>query len=61
MKKLCIVNNEEEITEVLKGITPLLRNKTRYILLMGGNYEEANKEIEKAIVTFMTTMPKKST
>ena len=27
---------------------------------MGGNYEEVNKETKKAIVTFMSTMPKKS-
>ena len=58
VKKLCIVNNEEEFEEILKGIAPLLRNKKRSILLMGGNYEEVKLEIEKAIVTYMTTLPK---
>ena len=44
VKKLCIINNEEEITIFLKGITPSLRNKRRSILLMGGKYEEINVE-----------------
>ena len=60
VKKLCIINNEEEITFFLKGIAPLLRNKKRSILLMGGNYEEVNVETQKDIVTYMSTMPKKS-
>ena len=46
VKKLRIVNNEEEIIEFLNGIAPLLRNKKRSILLMGGNYKEANKETQ---------------
>ena len=58
VKKLCSVNNEEEITFILKGIAPLLRNKKRSILLMGGNYEEVNKETEEVIVSYMSTMPK---
>ena len=37
-KKLCIVNNDEDLETILKGIEPLLRNKKRDILLMGGNY-----------------------
>ena len=57
VKKLCIVNSEEEINEILKGMAPLLRNKKRSILLMGGNYEEVNMETQKAIVTYMCTMP----
>ena len=44
IKKLCTVNLEDEIEEILKVITPLLRNKKRSILLMGGNYEEVNME-----------------
>ena len=39
VKKMCMVNNDEEMEEILKGIEPLLRNKKRSILLMGGNYE----------------------
>ena len=57
-KKLCFVNNEEEIIEVLKGIAPFLRHKKRSILLMGENYEEVNKETQEAIVSYMSTMPK---
>ena len=60
VRKLCSVNNEEDIKEILKGIAPLLRHKKRSILLMGGNYEEVNKETQEAIVTFMSTMPKES-
>ena len=60
VKKLCIINNDEELEEVLKGIEPLLRNTNRSILLMGGNYEEVKMETKKAIIAFMTTMPKKS-
>ena len=60
VKKLCIVNKEEELKEILKGIVPLLRNKKRSILLMGGNYEEVNMETEKAIVTYMSTFPKET-
>ena len=40
VKKLCIVNNEEEITKILKVIAPLLRNKKRNILLMGGTMKK---------------------
>ena len=60
VKKLCIVNNDEELKEILKGIRPLLRNKKRSILLMGGNYEEVNVETQKAIVIYISTMPKES-
>ena len=60
IKKLCTVNLEEEIEEIFKDIVPLLRNKKRSILLMGGNYEEVKLEIEKAIVTYMTTLPKEA-
>ena len=60
VKKMCIVNNDEEMEEILKGIEPLLRNKKRSILLMGGNYEEEKMEIEKAIIAYMTSLPKKS-
>ena len=60
VKNLCSVNNEEEIIVILKGIEPFLRNKKRYILLIGGNYEDVNKETQESIVTFMSTMPKES-
>ena len=58
VKKICIVNSDEDVEEILKGIEPLLRNKKRSILLMGGNYEEVNMETKKAIVTYMSTFPK---
>ena len=29
VKKMCIVNSDEEMEEILKGIEPLLRNKKR--------------------------------
>ena len=60
VKKLCVINNDEDLEGILKGIEPLLRNKKRSILLMGGNYEEVKMKNEKAIVLFMITMPKKS-
>ena len=60
VKKMCIINNDEEMEEILKGIEPLLRNKKREILLMGGNYEEVKMEIEKSIIAYMTSLPKKS-
>ena len=41
----------------MKGIAPVLRHKRRSILIMGGNYEEINKETQEAIVSFMSTMP----
>ena len=44
VRNLCSVNNEEDIKEMLKGMEPLLRHKKISILLMGGNYEEVNKE-----------------
>ena len=50
--------NDEKVEEILKGIAPLLRNKKRSIFLMEGNYEEVKVEIEKAIVSYMTSMPK---
>ena len=58
VRKLCSVNSEEDVKEILKGIAPLLRHKKRFILIMGGNYEEVNKETQEAIVSFMSTMPK---
>ena len=60
VRKLCSINNEEDIKEILKGIKPLLRHKKRLILIMGGNYEEVNKKNQEAIVSFMSTMPKDS-
>ena len=47
IKKLCIVSTDDDVEMILKGIATLFRNK-RSILLMGGNYEEVNFEIEKS-------------
>ena len=60
VKNSCIVNNEEVLKEILKFITPLLRNKKTSILLIGGNYEEENMETEREIVTYMSTLPKET-
>lgn len=57
INKLCEVNSKEDMDKILKGIEPLLRNKRREILLMGGNYEDVRKEIEEAIVKHMTSVP----
>ena len=35
IRKLCIINNDEDLDTILKGIEPLLRNKKREILIMG--------------------------
>ena len=59
IKKLCIVNIDEDIEKILKGIAPLLRNKKRAILLMRGNYEDVNNETEKAIVLYCLLCQKK--
>ena len=60
VRNLCILNNEEDIKEILKGIAPLLRCKKISILIMGGNYVEVNQGTHEAIVSFMSTMPKDS-
>ena len=60
VKNLCIINSDDDLEIILKGIELLKRNKKRAILLMGGNYEEVKMETKKAIVTFMTSMPKDS-
>ena len=60
VKKLCIINSDEDLDTILQGIEPLLRNKKREILIMGGNYEEVRMETKKEIVAFMTSMPKES-
>ena len=61
IRKLCIINNDEDLDTILKGIEPLLRNKKREILIIGGNYEEVKMETKKVIVAFMTSMPKVNT
>ena len=58
IKNLCAVHNDDDVEEVLKGFAPLLRNKKRSIFFMGGNYEEVNAETKKAIVNYMTSVPK---
>ena len=58
IKKLCIINNDDDLETILKGIEPMLRNKKRGILLRGGNYEDVKMETKKAIISFMTSMPK---
>ena len=60
VKKICILNSDEDVEAILKGIGCLLRNTKRSILLMDGNYEEVNLEIEKAIIAYMSTFPKKA-
>lgn len=52
------MSTKEDIENISKGFKPLLRNKRREILLIGGNYKEVKKEIEEAIVKYMTSMPK---
>ena len=49
---------DDEVEIILEGIAPSLKNKKRLILLMGGNYEEVNKETEKAIAIYITSMPR---
>ena len=44
IKKLCEVKSDENMQDIIQGIEPLVRNKRRDIILMGGNYEEVNKE-----------------
>ena len=58
IEKLCDVHNDDEVDEILKGIAPLLRNKRRSIFLMGGTYKEVNKQKEKAIFSYMTSISK---
>ena len=58
VKKFCTLNNEKELTKIMKGIAPLLRNNKRSILLIGGKYE-VNVETQKAIVTYMSINTKK--
>lgn len=55
--KLCEVNSKEDLDRILKGIEPLLRNKRRTILLMGGSYEDLRKETKQAIVKHMPLVP----
>ena len=57
VNKLCEVNTKKELDRILKGIEPILRNKIRAILLMGGNYDKVRKETEEAIVKHMTSIP----
>ena len=38
------VSRNEDMDRILKGIETLMRNKRITILLMGGNYEEVQKE-----------------
>lgn len=43
MKKICDIKSEEEMEAILEKIKPLLRNKKRCILIMGGEYESIIK------------------
>ena len=47
INKMCEVNSKEDMDRIMKGIEPLLRNKRREILLMGGNYEENIRKFKK--------------
>lgn len=58
INKLCDVDSKEELDRILKGIEPLIRNKRREIILMGGKCEDVRKETKEAIVKYMTTVPK---
>ena len=58
INKLCDVGSKEESETILKGIEPLLRNKRREILLMGGNYKEVRQEVGEAILKYMSSIPK---
>ena len=60
INKLCKVDSKEDLDINLKGIEPLLRNKRRVVLLMGGNYEDVKKEMEEKIVNYMTIVSKVS-
>ena len=60
VRKLCTIDSEEDIKEILKGISQSPRHKKISILIMGENYEEVNKETLEAIVSFMSTIPKDS-
>ena len=57
INKLCGVNSNEDLGKKFKSIEHLLRNKRKEILLMEGNYEDVWKEIEEAIVKYMTLVP----
>ena len=54
IRKLCEIENDEHLGRIIKSTEPLLRNKTRAILIMGINYEEVSKETEQVIINFMT-------
>lgn len=57
IKKFYEINNDEDMRRIMKGIEPLLRDKIRVVILMGGNNEEVNKETQESIVKFMTFVP----
>ena len=40
IRNLCEIVIEEHFEKIMRNIEPLPRNKTREILIMGGNYEE---------------------
>ena len=40
INKPCQVDSKEDSDIILKGIEPLMRNKRREIILMGGNQED---------------------
>lgn len=54
IRKLHEIVNEEHFQKIMKIIEPLLRNMTRVILIMGGNYGEVNKETYDVIIKVMT-------
>ena len=43
INKLCEINNDDDMTRIMKGIEPFLRNKRRDILLIGGKSKKVNK------------------
>lgn len=61
VRKLCEIKDEENFKEIMKNLNTHLRMKRRTILIMGGNYEEINKEKEEVVVKVMTSSPNKHT
>lgn len=45
----------------MKNLNTHLKMKRRFILIMGGKYEEVNKEIEQAVIKVMTSGPSEHT
>ena len=53
MRKLCKIDSEENFRYMMNILEHYLRNKTRAILIIKGNYLEEIKETEQVIVQMM--------